>query len=79
MTNKDKYDQVFMESFSISQEQLGDSLEYQSISNWDSIGHIGMIASLEESFKIALDTDDVIDFSSYKKGMQILSKYGIAV
>ena len=34
---------------------------------------------LEEVFKISLEADDIIDFSSYKKGMEILSKYSIEI
>jgi acyl carrier protein len=36
-----------------------------------------LIANLEESFDIAMDTEDVIDFSSFKKGIEILKKYKI--
>ncbi|MEK7399708.1 MAG: acyl carrier protein [Candidatus Poribacteria bacterium] len=77
MTNREKYDKVFMEIFSIEKTDLKDSLEYNSIMSWDSIGHMGLIAALEECFNISIDTDDVINFSSYKKGFEILAKYGV--
>lgn len=38
---------------------------------------MSLIAELEDTFNIMMDTDDIIDFSSYKKGMELLSKYGI--
>ena len=38
-----------------------------------------MIAELEDKFEIMLDTDDIIDFSSYEIGKDILKKYGIEV
>ena len=38
---------------------------------------IRLISGLEESFKISLDTDDIVEFSSYKKGIEILKKYKI--
>jgi acyl carrier protein len=79
MSNKDKYDNVFLESFSISPEMLNDDLVYQSISAWDSVGHMGMIAGLEEVFDIMLETDDIIEFSSYKVGTEILKKYGVEI
>jgi acyl carrier protein len=56
---------------------LGDDLLYNTIPEWDSIGHMGMIAAIEETFDIMMETDDIIDFSSYKKGFEILEKYGI--
>jgi len=77
MTNLEKYKKVFMDSLSISENELTEKLVYNSIETWDSVGHMGLIAALEEVFEIELDTDDIIDFSSYKKGFGILGKYNI--
>ena len=77
MSNKQRYDQAFMESFSIEESTLGDSLEYNTIPSWDSVGHMAMIAELEDTFDIMMETDDIIDFSSYKKGFELLAKYGV--
>ena len=77
MDSKQKYDKAFMESFSIDESALGDKLEYNTITSWDSIGHMAMIAELEDAFDIMLETDDIIDFSSYKKGLELLAKYGV--
>ena len=79
MTNKEKYNQVFIESFSVTADQLNESLVYQSVQQWDSIGHMGMVAALEEAFDIMLETDDIIDFGSYLKGIDILAKYDVVV
>lgn len=76
MDNLKKYNEIMMESFLVDEEQLK-GLEYQSVLEWDSVGHMTMIATLEEAFDIMLDTDDIIDFSSYEKGIEILKKYGI--
>jgi acyl carrier protein len=77
MNNLEKYKTVFKESFSVDDDKLNDNLEYNSIETWDSVGHMGMIASLEEVFEIMLDTDDIIDFSSFEKGIDILKKYEV--
>ena len=77
MNNKQKYDQVFIESFSIDESVLGDDLVYNTIQAWDSIGHMEMIAGIEDAFDIMMETDDIIDFSSYKKGFELLAKYGV--
>ncbi len=73
MTNLEKYNQAFVEALEISEEQLP-GLEYQSIEQWDSVGHMGLVATLEDAFDIMMDTDDIIDFSSYEKGKEILTK-----
>ena len=77
MNNKQKYDQAFIESFSISESALDDNLTYNSIPEWDSVGHMGMIAELEDVFEIMMEMDDIIDFSSYKKGFELIAKYGV--
>ena len=79
MLNKEIYDRVFIESFSVSTDMLNDSFIYQSIPAWDSVGHMGLIAGLEEAFDIMLETDDIIEFSSYKVGLEKLKKYGIDI
>ena len=35
-----------------------------------------LMAALEEDFEIEMDVDDIIDFSSFEKGKEIMSKYG---
>jgi len=77
MNNKQKYDQIFMKSFSIDESALGDNLEYNSIPEWDSVGHMGLMAELEEAFDIMMEMDDIIDFSSFKKGLELIAKYGV--
>ena len=77
MNNKQKYNQAFIENFSISENKLTDDLIYNSISEWDSVGHMGLVAALEEQFDIMMEMDDIIDFSSYKKGFELIAKYGV--
>lgn len=78
MSNLDKYSKVFIKTFSIDKSKLK-KLKYQSIPEWDSVGHMTMIGSLEDAFKITLDMDDIIDFSSFEKGKKILKKYKITI
>lgn len=78
MKNVEIYNKVFIESLGITEDKLFD-LKYQDIMEWDSVGHMGLMASLEESFNIEIEIDDIIDFSSYQKGKEILTKYGILI
>ncbi len=79
MSHLTTYDKVFVDSLDLSSDQLGKELQYQSVPNWDSVGHMQLIAGIEEAFDIMLDTDDIIDFSSYEVGKEILSKYDIVI
>lgn len=77
MTAIEKYNQAFIANFNITDEQLK-GLTYQSVELWDSVGHMNLVASLEDAFDIMMETDDIIDLSSYEKGMEILKqKYAI--
>tara|TARA_Y100000816_G_scaffold288618_1_gene273498 strand:- start:507 stop:746 length:240 start_codon:yes stop_codon:yes gene_type:complete len=76
---KKKYDIAFKTAFEIDDSQLGSDLEYESIVEWDSIGHMSLIAELEDTFDISMEMDDIIDFSSYDKGIKLLKKYNIDI
>jgi len=76
MTNLEKYEKAFTETFGMGKDRLPD-LKYQDIPHWDSVGHMSLIAALEEAFDIMFDTDDIIDFSSFEKGKEILKKYNV--
>ena len=71
----EKYDQAFKTAFDIDSTILGTDLKYESIQEWDSIGHMALIAEIEDAFEISMEMDDIIDFSSYVKGIDILKKY----
>lgn len=76
MTNLEKLAKVFAESFGISEAETK-GLQYQGIEQWDSVGHMSLIAALEDEFDIQLDTDDIIDMSSFEKAQEILAKYDV--
>ena len=78
MANTDKYNEIFMNTFGVSEEQLP-GIAYQAIPEWDSVGHMAMIADLEDAFNIMFETDDIIDFNSYEKGRELLKKYDVEV
>ena len=78
MSNKQKYQDIFIESISIDAKKFHENIEYNEIPEWDSIGHMKLISELEEGFNISMETDDIVDFSSFKKGIEILKKYSIS-
>ena len=76
MSNLEKYEQVFMDAFNMSRDELT-GLEYQGIESWDSIGHMSLIGALENAIGIMMETDDIIDFNSFEKGKELLEKYEV--
>jgi acyl carrier protein len=77
MKNTEKFKKIFVESLSLDNKDFKENLKYNDVPEWDSIGHMTLMSGLEDGFKISLETDDIVDFSSYKKGMEILKKYKI--
>ena len=77
MNNKQKYQNIFVKSLSIETGKFNENIKYNEIPEWDSIGHMTLMSALEEGFGITMETDDIIDFSSFKKGLEILVKYKV--
>jgi acyl carrier protein len=77
MSNFDKYKEIFGSAFQYEGDVT--KLKYQEIPDWDSVGHMQLIALIEDAFDIEMDIDDIIDLSSFDKGVEILSKYSIAL
>lgn len=75
MSTVKKYSEIFKNSLNIKDDKFNENLKYNEIDEWDSIGHMTLVAALEEEYKITLETDDIIDFSSFKKGVEILKKH----
>lgn len=78
MTNLEKYEAAFLEALCVPGEQLA-GLKRQSAFEWDSVGHMQLVTTLEEAFHIVFDTDDIFLFDSYQQGKEILKRYGIEI
>lgn len=78
MEQLEKYKLAFVEIIGVTAEQLP-GLVYQDTSGWDSVGHMQLMTQLEDVFGIALEMEDILEFSSYEKGMDIMRKYGVTL
>lgn len=77
MTNMEKYVDAFVKTLGVESDKVQD-LKYLEIDEWDSVGHMSLIAEIESAFDIMMDTDDILDFESFSKGKDILAeKYNI--
>ena len=72
---EEKLKEVFAEALGISKDIITDDLKYNEIDEWDSVAHMTLVGEIEDSFDIMLDTDDIIDMSSFAKAKEIISKY----
>lgn len=78
MNNKKIYNKIFMSTFKLEEHELA-GLKYRSIPLWDSLGHMLLMESIEDAFNISIETPDMLAFSSYEKGMEILAEYGVTI
>ncbi len=77
ITNIEKYNHAFCEALEISEVQVK-TVYYEQTETWDSVGHMHLIAALEEIFHIVISEEDIISITSYNEGKKVLqSKYGI--
>ena len=74
MTNLEKYKNAFVESFDLDVKEV-ENASQETVEIWDSIGMMSLIAVIEDSFDLELQPDDIVEFTSYQKGIELLKKY----
>jgi len=79
MENRERYDKAFRSAFELDEDSDLSELRYQSIDDWDSIGHMALMSELEDAFGISIKTEDLIQFESYIQGTEILGRYSIEI
>lgn len=75
--NRDRLRSTFSTALGIPLDQVTDTLTYGSRKEWDSVGHMALVAALETAFDVVLDIDDIIAMSSVAKAEEILGRYGV--
>ena len=75
----ERYKNIFRETISLGKEFELETLRYQQIPAWDSVGHMDLVANLEEGYDIMFETDEIIGFDSFQKGIEILRAHGVQI
>jgi acyl carrier protein len=76
---EDKVREAFVSALDLPAAADVESLEIGTNPEWDSVAHMALVAELEDRFGISLETDDIVDMSSYAKSLEILRRYGVEV
>lgn len=79
MENLEKYNQAFIENFSIQANDLNDSFGVDTVEAWDSVAQLSLVSAIEDAFDIMLDAEDILAFRSYGAGKDILQKYQVTI
>ncbi len=72
---KEKVDSAFRTALKLPDSVDLSTMEYHSTPGWDSVGHMALVALLEQEFNCMLDMDDILDMSDYEKVTAIMAKY----
>jgi acyl carrier protein len=79
MDPSDRLRSCFIETFELAPDVDVEALHYQGIDGWDSVGHMKLIAALETTFDIIIDTQDVLDMNSFNMAKEILRKHDVSI
>lgn len=79
MTIRERYDVIFRNSLMLPPEEPLRNLDMMSVPSWNSVEHFSMICALEEEFGITLHESEIMAFTSYEKGIEILKNHGVQV
>ena len=77
MSNMDQLREAFRSALGLPDGYPVDGLEYRGIEQWDSLAHMALVAEIEDVFDVMIDTDEVIDLSSFGKAVEILGKHDV--
>ena len=77
MNNLQKYNKAFMDTFDVKESVLGAGFSFENVDNWDSVAHMSLITAIEDAFEVMLDTDDILNFTSYEAGKTCIQKYEV--
>ena len=78
MTNLEKYKNAFVEGLELPLEEV-ETATMDSVDKWDSIGQMSLIAVIEDAFGFEFEPDEVMAFTSYAAGLEILKKHNIEI
>jgi citrate synthase len=57
-------EELIARTLRISADQVTDTLEYQSIREWDSLGHVSLMVALEDALGIPVDDELIVELRS---------------
>ena len=66
---------VFKEALDLSDDVDRATLKYNETEGWDSLAHMRIVASLEEAFDCMLETNEILDMSSFEIAVSIVKKH----
>jgi len=66
MNNIELYKTAFINGLDVEPDASFEEMKLGVTKEWDSIGHMTLIAELEDAFDVDLDSDVITDFNTYQ-------------
>jgi acyl carrier protein len=70
--------EIFIDVLGLELPVDWESVRYQAVDGWDSLGHMALIGEIEDRFGILLETEQIVDISSFSRALEVLRIYGVS-
>lgn len=78
MTNVEKYKNCYVEGLELDIETV-ENASMESVERWDSIGQMSLVALIEDAFSVEFEPEELLTFTTYSSGIEILRKHNIEI
>lgn len=70
----DEAKRLLAEALRVAQERIGDETKIRDLPMWDSLGHMALIALVEERLGTTLSMDDILEMTSVRGLAAVLDR-----
>ena len=70
---EDRVRGVIAQVFSLDKAAVTDAASQETIEKWDSLGHLNFCMAIEEEFRVSLVDTQIVEMTSLKNVVRILS------
>lgn len=77
MTLTDRVASIFEQVFGIDAADFSPNVVPEDVLRWDSLGHMNLVMSLEDTFGVHFEVDEIAEIDSGRKIIEILQAKGV--
>ena len=71
----DRLSRILKNVFTLSDKEFREDLKKEDISNWDSLRHMDLIATIEAEYDITLSMQEILSINSFPALTEVLKNY----
>lgn len=75
---EERIGKAFQTAFGLKPEEFSTSLGPEDVAGWDSLGHLRLVAALQEEFQVEFEVDEVMQMEDVSRIIEVLQGRGIA-